>query len=204
LITYGLNVGVFYAISTDLNQLVTLRFKDSEQAAGFMGLIMVIAGIFGSVICGFVLDKTHKYKETTLVIYFFSMAGMVAFMGALRLSEIWPLYIVSGLLGFFMTGYLPIGFEFAAEVSYPNPEGTSAGLLNAAAQIFGLAFTFGATAIIESHGDLATNALLSIALVVGTVLTCLIKADLRRQRAAKGAAPLFHSVSITPSELSNN
>ena len=34
-----------------------------------------------------------------------------------------------------MTGYLPIGFEFAAEVSYPNPEGTSAGLLNASAQV---------------------------------------------------------------------
>lgn len=42
LITYGLNVGVFYAVSTDLNQLVTLRFPDSELDAGFMGLIMIM------------------------------------------------------------------------------------------------------------------------------------------------------------------
>lgn len=34
-----------------------------------------------------------------------------------------------------MTGYLPVGFEFAAELTYPEPEGTSAGLLNAAAQV---------------------------------------------------------------------
>ena len=31
----------------------------------------------------------------------------------------------------FMTGYLPVGFEFAAEITYPESEGTSSGLLNA-------------------------------------------------------------------------
>lgn len=36
---------------------------------------------------------------------------------------------------FFMTGYLPIGFEFAVEITYPESEGTSSGLLNAFAQV---------------------------------------------------------------------
>lgn len=44
-------------------------------------------------------------------------------------------FLTASLLGFFMTGYLPVGFEFAAELTYPEPEGTSAGLLNAAAQV---------------------------------------------------------------------
>lgn len=34
-----------------------------------------------------------------------------------------------------MTGYLPVGFELAAELTYPEPEGTSAGLLNAVTQV---------------------------------------------------------------------
>ena len=34
-----------------------------------------------------------------------------------------------------MTGYLPLGFEFAAELTFPEPEGTSSGLLNASAQV---------------------------------------------------------------------
>lgn len=34
-----------------------------------------------------------------------------------------------------MTGYLPVGFEFAAELTYPESEGTSSGLLNACAQV---------------------------------------------------------------------
>ena len=40
-----------------------------------------------------------------------------------------------------MTGYLPLGFEFAAEITYPESEGTSSGLLNASAQIFGILST---------------------------------------------------------------
>lgn len=34
-----------------------------------------------------------------------------------------------------MTGYLPIGFEFGVEITYPESEGTSSGLLNAFAQV---------------------------------------------------------------------
>lgn len=34
-----------------------------------------------------------------------------------------------------MTGYLPLGFEFAVEITYPESEGTSSGLLNASAQV---------------------------------------------------------------------
>lgn len=34
-----------------------------------------------------------------------------------------------------MAGYLPVGFEFASEVTYPEPEGTTSGLLNACAQV---------------------------------------------------------------------
>lgn len=44
-------------------------------------------------------------------------------------------YFIILFYRFFMTGYLPVGFEFAAELTYPEPEGTSAGLLNAAAQV---------------------------------------------------------------------
>ncbi len=37
-----------------------------------------------------------------------------------------------------MTGYLPVGFEFAAEITFPESEGTSSGLLNASAQVLTL------------------------------------------------------------------
>ncbi len=136
-ITYGLNTGVFYAVSTVLNQMVTGVFGDHYvKETGYMGVTIVIAGIVGSIACGCLLDWTRLFKEITVGIYVLSLIGMIAFTVALQIKSIWLLFVVSGILGFFMTGYLPIGFEFAAEISYPQPEGTSAGLLNAAAQVF--------------------------------------------------------------------
>lgn len=59
---------------------------------------------------------------------------MVLFTATLHIN-IWVIFGTSFLLGFFMTGYLPVGFELAAEVTYPEPEGTSCGLLNSSAQV---------------------------------------------------------------------
>lgn len=82
-----------------------------------------------------------------------------------------------------MTGYLPVGFEFAAELTYPEPEGTSAGLLNSAVQVFGIAFTIVYAELFEKYGDYCANITMAVMLCVGTVLTAIIRSDLRRQSA---------------------
>lgn len=84
---------------------------------------------------------------------------------------------------FFETGYLPVGFEFAAELTYPEPEGTSSGLLNAGAQVFGILFTMLYSELLESFGDIAANLVMAAFLVIGCIITAFIKSDLRRQNA---------------------
>lgn len=126
---YGINVGIFYAISTLLNQIILQYYPDGGEDAGRIGLVIVLAGMVGSVCCGIVLDRFHRFKETTLVVYAFSLIGMIVYTFTLSKGII-VVYFVSALLGFFMTGLLPVGFELAAELTYPEPEGTSAGLLN--------------------------------------------------------------------------
>lgn len=84
-----------------------------------------------------------------------------------------------------MTGYLPVGFEFAAEITYPEPEGTSAGLLNAASQVFGIAFTNLYSWIFLEYGDIWANAVMSVCLVVGAIMTIAIRSEMKRQNAAK-------------------
>lgn len=111
------------------------------------------------------------------------MIGMFIYTFTLNTGYIVVVYITSSLLGFFMTGYLPVGFEFAAELTYPEPEGTSSGLLNAGAQVFGILFTMLYSEILDSFGDVAANSLMAVFLVVGTIITALIKSDLRRQNA---------------------
>ncbi|XP_031785425.1 uncharacterized MFS-type transporter C09D4.1 isoform X1 [Nasonia vitripennis] len=183
LLSYAINVGIFYAISTLLNQIILKHFPGHGMDAGRIGLTIVCAGMLGSVVCGVVLDKTHKFKETTLGVYVFSFLGMILFSFTLDLQKIVVVYVTAGLLGFFMTGYLPVGFEFAAELTYPEPEGTAAGLLNAMVQVFGIAFTTFYGYLIGVWGDYWANIALCAILFVGALLTYIIPNDLRRQNA---------------------
>lgn len=208
-LSYGINVGVFYAISTVLNQMVIISFKDQVDLAGKMGLLIVLSGMVGSVVCGQLLDRTHAYKLIIVMIYLFSLISMLLFAIILEVFTklTWPLYIASITLGFFMTGYLPLGFEFAAEITYPHPANTPAGLLNLSAQVsrrikmltsnresrksnlhakqqvFGLILTYGSSLMVDSWGNLWANSFLTGCLAFGLFLTAIMKADLRRQKA---------------------
>ncbi|MCI4382484.1 hypothetical protein PGIGA_G00015400 [Pangasianodon gigas] len=183
IITYGLNVGCFYAVSTLLNRMILDYYPGEEVNAGRIGLTLVISGMVGSLICGIWLDRTKTYKQTTLAVYLLSFVGMVIYCFTLNLGHLWVVFITSAALGFFMTGYLPLGFEFAVELTYPESEGTSSGLLNCSAQVFGIIFTICQGKIIDSYSTLAGNIFLCVFLFLGTLITAFIKAELRRQKA---------------------
>ncbi|XP_030749533.1 uncharacterized MFS-type transporter C09D4.1 isoform X2 [Sitophilus oryzae] len=182
LIAYGINVGVFYAISTLLNDIVTNFYKGADKDAGRIGLVITVAGMVGSVCCGYVLDKFRKYKETTIVVYAFSLLGMVVFTFTID-QGLWVVYLVAGLLGFFMTGLLPVGFELGSELTYPEPEGTQAGLLNAGSQVFGIAFTNLYSPLFRNASPMWANISMCVALAVGLFMVSSVSSHLKRQAA---------------------
>ncbi|XP_045434459.1 feline leukemia virus subgroup C receptor-related protein 2 isoform X3 [Pipistrellus kuhlii] len=183
LVIIGLNTGAFYALSTLLNRMVILNYPGEEVNAGRIGLTIIIAGMFGAMISGIWLDRSKTYKETTLVVYIMTLVGMVVYTLTLSLQHLWIVFITAGTMGFFMTGYLPLGFEFAVELTYPESEGISSGLLNVSAQVFGIIFTISQGQIIENYGTMLGNIFLCVFLALGAGLTAFIKADLRRQKA---------------------
>ncbi|XP_075719430.1 choline/ethanolamine transporter FLVCR1 isoform X2 [Rhinoderma darwinii] len=186
LISYGIMTGSFYSVSTLLNQMITVHYEGEEVNAGRIGLTLVIAGMIGSVICGVWLDYTKTYKQTTLIVYILSFVGMLIFTFTLNLENIIIVFLTGGALGFFMTGYLPLGFEFAVEITYPESEGTSSGLLNASAQIFGILFTLAQGKLITDYSPQAGNIFLCAWMFVGIILTALIKSDLKRHNVNSG------------------
>ncbi|XP_026312475.1 feline leukemia virus subgroup C receptor-related protein 1 [Piliocolobus tephrosceles] len=180
LITYGIMTGAFYSVSTLLNQMILTHYEREEVNAGRIGLTLVVAGMVGSILCGLWLDYTKTYKQTTLIVYILSFIGMVIFTFTLDLGYIIIVFVTGGVLGFFMTGYLPLGFEFAVEITYPESEGTSSGLLNASAQIFGILFTLAQGKLTTDYNPKAGNIFLCVWMFIGIILTALIKSDLRR------------------------
>ncbi|XP_069675411.1 choline/ethanolamine transporter flvcr2a-like [Periplaneta americana] len=183
LVSYGVNVGVFYVVSTLLNQIVLLHFAKAEEDAGRIGLTIVLMGVVGSVTGGIILDKTHRFKQCTLLVYFMALSGLLAFTFTLSLGRIWIIYLTGGFLGFFMIGYLGIGFEFAAELTYPIPEGTSSGVLNASGEIMGIIFTVAAGELLNTYGDTVTNLTLAGLLIIGFIMTLLINGKMLKRQA---------------------
>lgn len=210
ILSYGINVGCFYAVSTVLNQMVERSGStDMIDLAGKLGLLLVLSGMAGSVLCGQLLDRFHAYKLIIVFIYLFSLLSMLLFTLVLEIkfNGHWSLYIAAIILGFFMTGYLPLGFEFAAEITYPHPANTPAGLLNLSAQVsrkyskyidlnfisnlsffsqvFGLILTYAASPMVDNLGNIWANSFLTFCLTIGLILTLIMKADLKRQKAVK-------------------
>lgn len=187
LVSYGIMTGSFYSVSTLLNQMIMTCYENQELNAGRIGLTLVVAGMVGSILCGLWLDHTKTYKITTLIVYILSFLGMVVFTFTLNLNNIYLVFFTAGSLGFFMTGYLPLGFEFGVEITYPESEGTSSGLLNAFAQIFGIIFTLIQGKLTTDYDPQAGNLFLCAWIFLGILLTALIKSELKRHNVNMGA-----------------
>lgn len=197
LLSYGLNTGAFYSISTVLNPVYMFYYKETtsqaSRYAGIIGMLLVLGGIIGSLIGGYILDKSKAYKKVTLGVYLLSFFSMVLFTSTIHLHA-YIAFITMTIVGFFMTGYLPVGFEYGVEITYPENEAISSSLLNVSAQIFGLCVTqFQEYLIVQKNQVLLSNIMLCIVLIIGTVITALIRSNLHRQQAQKHSEILLEN-----------
>jgi hypothetical protein len=89
--------------------------------------------------------------------------------------------ISCAIFGFTLMGVGPLGFQYAAEVSYPAPEATSQGILQLTGQLSGIIFIL----CMNAFGDYNQEAvavfifLAFISLLIGTKLkeSTIIKTD---------------------------
>ncbi|VDL57357.1 unnamed protein product [Hymenolepis diminuta] len=149
---------------------------------------MVIAGLVGSIVAGVVLKRTGLYRLVVIIFYMLSVISWGAFMGSLYSPHIAVVFIAMILLGFFQSGMLPLGFEYAAEITYP---------------IFGIILTHVATAMDDRFGSLPTNIFILVCMLAAAVPSCFMKDDLKRQRAQKMVQIEFSLNSAEEEEVVN-
>ncbi|GIX79432.1 putative MFS-type transporter C09D4.1 [Caerostris extrusa] len=100
-----------------------------------MALLFIVAGLVGSMIFGHLLDCTQRFKETAFSVCVASFITCLVFSACLYLDHIWIQYLTIGIYGFFLTSFLPIGFEYGIEVTYPLPEVVCAILLSSSTMV---------------------------------------------------------------------
>jgi MFS family permease len=136
-----IGVGAFNAILTKIDFIFKNRPLDIDPAlaAGIVGGLMVIGGLFGAVILSALSDKFHKRK-----IFLVLAAGMAVPLSLLLqyTSSIVLLGIFGFVFGFFLISAMPVGLTYAVEKTHPVPEATSNGILMLGGQISGLPIVF--------------------------------------------------------------
>ncbi|CAG9768817.1 unnamed protein product [Ceutorhynchus assimilis] len=182
-VAYGINIGVFEAIGTLLNQFILEYFPNSEEDAGRIGLIMVIGGMLGSLLFGLFLDRTHKYKETTVFICYAAVVSVIAATFSLLTNSKILVYAVFGIVGVFTNAYIPVGYEFAVEITYPADESTTTGILNAMNQAMGVLITIFLGKLNSSYGAFWALGSQAVLLLLGAIITSFVPNDKRRQEA---------------------
>lgn len=139
LIIFFIVLGIFNAVTTWIEQIISPRGFTITQA-GIAGALMMVGGIVGASIIPPLSDRMRKRKPFLVLAMIGIIPGLV---GLALVGNYWLLLTSSFIFGFFIMAGGPVGFQYGAEICYPAPEATSQGLLILAGQISGILFIFG-------------------------------------------------------------
>ena len=177
ILVFLVGLGIFNAISSMTDSIsANLGVQDSN---GLIGGLMLIGGIFGALIIPALSDKYRMRKRFLVICTIGALPGVLglSLTGYFihNTAVIYDIALASSfILGFFIMSAGPVGFQYAAEISYPAPESISQGLLLWVGQISGLLFVAG----MSIRNNFYLNAwmiLFSILMPVVVVLTLMTK-----------------------------
>jgi len=162
LLLFFIGLGMFNAVTTWIEQILEPRGFNSEQA-GIIGAAMMIGGIIGAVVLPLLSDHYRKRK----IFLTLCMTCVIPGLAGLTFAHNFNLLLAASfILGFFIMSAGPIGFQYAAEISYPAPESSSQGLLLLAGQISGIIFIFMMDAFRTQEGAMTPFLIIFIAVML--------------------------------------
>jgi MFS family permease len=172
LVLFLVGMGIFNGISTWIEDIVRPKGLSVVDAGNLAGFLM-LGGILGAAIIPILSDKLRKRKIFLLAGMVFALPGLIGFT---FFSTYWPMVISMFFLGFFLMSLAPIGYQYAAEITFPAPEGTSNGLLNLAGQI-SVIFIFGMEAFKNLDGSFNQ----SLIILIGLLIFCCLLVPLMQE-----------------------
>jgi len=176
LVLFFIGLGVFNAVTTWIEEIVRPRGFSIDQA-GIVGGLMVLGGIVGAIVIPPLSDRIRRRVPFIIL----ALVGAIPGLIGVTFAASYPLLLVSAfVLGAFLLSSGPLGFQYAAEITYPVPEGTSNGLLLLAGQISGIAFIIGMDALKSPVTGSMTTSLL---ILTGLIVVCLLLATRLRESA---------------------
>ena len=137
-LVFGIQVGLFNAISTDIQQILD-PYGYTPEDAGYCSAAFILSGlIFAGIIAPFV-DKRGNHVIVLKIFLGLLSVLYLAFTLSLHPNLFVLILLINVALGAFTFALLPIALELGVEVTYPDlPEATSNNILWTLGQIFGI------------------------------------------------------------------
>ena len=163
--------GIFNGLSTWMEGVVRPRGFDPEQA-GLVGGFLLLGGILGAFLLPTFSDRNQKRKPYLIV----GALGCIPGLLGIAFARQYGLLLASAFeFGFMLIGIAPIGYQYAAELTYPVPEGTSNGMLSLAGQT-SVVFIFAMEALRGKDGSFSLSlVLLAILIFLNALLLTRLK-----------------------------
>lgn len=159
--TQFLGMAIFNGLTTWIEPIFRNRGIDSTHA-GNLGALILVGGIVGAIVLPALSDQLRKRK----MFLFIGVASSIPFLVALTFIPSYPLLMVCAfLMGFFLVSASPIAMQFATEITFPTPEGTSNGLMQLFGQI-SVVFVYIMEVMRTADGSFTPSLLLAAALLV--------------------------------------
>jgi cyanate permease len=178
-------MGTFNGVTTWVEDIIHQRGFNSTDA-GLLGALMLVAGVIGAVVLSAISDKQRKRVRFLMLALVMAIPGL---LGVTFATSAWLLYPSAALLGFFVVAAMPIGMQFAAEVTYPTPEGTSNGLVQLCGQV-SVVFVYVMSALKTANGSFTISLLLAAGLLaVGAIGVSRLRDPVVGALAESQAAP---------------
>jgi len=128
LMTYSLMYGVYTCLGACLDSVVMPYGFTSGDAAIF-GATFICCGILGSFIFSSILDKHKTYKYIFRASCFGTLGFASMLIGTFLTGNLVIVTLNIGAMGFFILPILPVGYNFACEITYPVSEVMSNGMM---------------------------------------------------------------------------
>jgi MFS family permease len=158
-------MGIFNGITTWVENIVRPRgFTPTD--AGTLGALMLVGGLLGAVVIPPFSDRQRKRQRYLMLGITLSIPGLIGLTFA---ETQWLLLVSAFSLGLFLVSSSPIGMQYAAEITYPTPEGTSNGLI----QLFGQAsvvYVYVMEGMKRDDGSFTPSLLLAVGLLALSAL----------------------------------
>jgi MFS family permease len=160
-----IGLGIFNGVTTWIEAMIRPRgFTPTD--AGTLGALMIVGGVIGAVVIPALSDKQRMRQRYLYVAFTGTIPGMIGLTFA---TSAWLLFTSAFVMGFFLVSAMPIGMQYAAEITHPTPEGTSNGLMQLTGQ-GAVVFVYIMEALKTPDGSFTPALLLAIGLLIISVL----------------------------------